>query len=223
MDVSPIRLIIVDDHAALAWSLTFVLSQEPDLRVVASAATLAEAREHLAGGFALDVALVDLALPDGSGVDLIHEFCTLNPGASAIVLSGTVSDRSRAMAIAAGASGVLDKSTTDPPTIAEAIRAVRRGEPLIAPAEAVALAASAAQFQREEQMTRSALASLTPRELDILQAIAGGLSDKAIAHRLFLSERTVGNHVAGLLRKLGVDSRLQALILATRFGAVKLA
>ncbi len=223
MPESAIRVLIVEDHAALAWSLSFIFARESDLQVVASATTLAEARTHLAGGLKVDVALVDLDLPDGSGVDLIHEICTLNPGASAIVLSGTVTDRSRALAIAAGASGVLDKAVADPRAIATAIRAVCRGELLIPPAEAVALAESAARIRQADHTARAARARLTSRERDILQAIAEGLSDKAIAARLFLSDRTVRNHVVALLGKLEVDSRLQAVLLAVRHGAVRLA
>ena len=168
MGESQIRVMIVDDHVALSWAITFLFTHEADLQVVASAATLAEARRHLAGGLEMDVALVDLELPDGSGIDLIHELCAGNPGASAIVLSGTATDRSRALAIAAGASGVLDRSA----------------------GEAVALTASADRFLREERATRSALASLTPRERGILQAVAERLSDKTTADRLYLSDRT---------------------------------
>ena len=222
MGEQPIRVFLVDDHAALSWSLGFVFAQETDLLVVGSAATLAESRGLLAGGLEVDVAVVDLDLPDGSGIDLIHEICTVNPGSSAIVLSGTVTDRSRALAIAAGASGVLDKASADPRTIAEAIRAISRGEPLIPPSEAIALAARAARLRQEEKAARDALASLTPRERDILQAVAEGSSDKAIAARLYLSDRTVRNHVVALLAKLNVDSRLQAVVLAVRLGAVRL-
>ena len=222
MSDQPIRVLIVDDHAALSWSLAFVFAQEADLRVVATAATLAEARRHVAAGVEVDVALVDLDLPDGSGVDLIHELCAANRGASAIVLSGTVTDRSRALAIAAGASGVLDKAMADPRAIAVAIRSVCRGEPLISPADAVAIATDAARHRQADHAARAALVRLTPRERDILQAIAEGMSDKAIAARLFLSDRTVRNHVGALLGKLEVDSRLQAVLLAVRLGAVRL-
>ena len=222
MAESPIRVLVVDDHVSFSWSLAFVFDHLGDLKVVSAPHSLAEARRVLADGLAFDVALIDLDLQDGSGLDLIPEACASNRGAYAVVLSGTATERSRALAVAAGAAGVLDKANAGPHAIAEQIRALCRGEPLISPAEAVDLVAKAAIFQREERAVRQAFASLTPRERDILQAIADGLSDKRTAERLSLSERTVGNHVAGLLRKLDVDSRLQALILAARVRVVRI-
>lgn len=223
MESNAIRVFLVDDHVALTRAYAFVFAHDPGLRVVASAASLAEARRLLADGLGVDVALVDLELPDGSGLDLIPAVCAANRGAYAIVLSGELSSRARALAVAAGASGVLDKATADPAAIAAAIRAVARGEQLIPAAEMVGLLGDAAQWRRQEAAARAALAELTPREREVLRAIAEGLSDKAIADRLSLSDRTVRNHVAAILAKLGVDSRLQALLLAARLGAVRLA
>ena len=219
---SAIRVFVLDDHAALTMGLSFFFAQQSDLEVAGSAATLAEARRHLAQGLQADVALVDLQLADGSGLDLIPELTAGGQGMAVIVLSGAINDRTRALAFVAGASGILDKATASPAVIADHIRAVCRGEPLIPPAEAVALLASAERFQREERAARTALARLTPREREILQAIADGSSDKAMADRFFLSERTVSNHVAALLRKLEVNSRTQALALAHRFRAVRI-
>ena len=219
---TPIRIFLVDDHVALSLGLAFYFSQAADLAVVASAATVAEACKLLADGLEVDVVLLDLQLPDGSGLDLIPEFSAASRGVSVIVLSGAVTDRAWAMAVAAGAAGVLDKAAATPAVIAEHVRAVYRGEPLISPAEAVALVANAEQLRRDERVVRGALASLTPREREILQAVADGASDKAIADRFFLSVGTVRNHVAGILRKLEVDSRMQAVILANRFGVVRL-
>jgi two-component system NarL family response regulator len=219
---SAVRVLVVDDHVALTMALSFVFAQQDDLEVVGSAATLAEARRLLAQGLRYDVALVDLQLGDGSGLDLIPELAAVNRGGGVIVLSGTINDRSRALAVAAGASGMLDKAAASPAVIADHIRAVCRGEPLIPPAEAVALLIRGKQFQREEHAARTALARLTPREREVLQAIADGLGDRAIADRFFLSVGTVRNHVAALLRKLEVDSRYQAVMVANQFGIVRL-
>lgn len=219
---SPIRVMLVEDHRALLRALAFVFAREPDLTVVAQAECLAEARKHLDAGLAVDVVVVDLELPDGSGVDLIHGVCTANRSAHALVLSGRINDRARAFAIEAGASWLIDKAHADPDEIVVAIRRVHAGEALIAPADAAAIMADAARFREGEQAARAALARLTRREREILQAIAEGLGDRAIAERLYVSDRTVSNHVAAVLGKLGVDSRLQALLLAARLGVVSI-
>jgi RNA polymerase sigma factor (sigma-70 family) len=215
-----IRVILVDDHVAFLRPLAFVLEREPDLTVVAQVASLAEARRQLTTGLGADVALVDIDLPDGSGIDLIRALRAANPSAAALILSGTVDARTRALAIAAGACGVLHKSTAEPAEIAAAVRLVRAGEPLISPAEAVALTAEAVRLRERERAAWAALEDLTPREREVLQALAYGLSDKQIADRLYVSPKTVRNHVVNLLGKLGVDSRLQALVLAVRHGLV---
>src|SRR3954453_17074285 len=127
-----IRLFFIDDHVALTRAYSFVFARDAEIDIVGSAASVAEARTQLRDGLAIDVALVDLDLPDGSGLDLIPDVCAANRGAYAIVLSGTLSPRSRALAVAAGASGLLDNSTADPDSIAAAVRKVNGGEPLIA-------------------------------------------------------------------------------------------
>ena len=218
----PIRIMLVDDHAVLLRALEYMLAREPDLTVVAQDGSLAEARKHLADGIDVDIVLVDLDLPDGSGVELIRDVRSANPRAYVAVLSGTLDARKRALAIEAGASGVLSKSDTDPKEVVSAIRLMYAGKSLISPAEAVELVAEGGRVRAEEQTARAALTRLTPRERDILQTLADGLGDKAIAARLGISDRTVSNHVVGLLDKLGVESRLQALILAVRLGVVKI-
>jgi RNA polymerase sigma factor (sigma-70 family) len=214
-----IRLILVDDHRSFRVPVAYMLDREPDLVVVGQASSLAEAREQIASGIAIDVALIDLDLPDGNGVDLIHALRASNPTAYAVVLSGTADAKARALAVEAGASAVLHK-VIDIAEIADAVRRLSAGETLIPPVEVIALAREAARFREQTRAARSVLANLTPRERDVLQAIADGLSDKQIADRLYVSPKTVRNHVAGLLDKLGVDSRLQALILALRHGIV---
>jgi DNA-binding NarL/FixJ family response regulator len=222
METQPIRVMLLDDHRSVLLPLAFMLDQEPDLTVVARASSLAEARRHLAAPAIVDVAIVDLHLTDGSGTDLIRELRTANPEASAIVLTGTASPQACALAIEAGAVGVLDKLTADHTDIAIAIRRARAGEPLVPPAELTALVREGRRLREQERAARTVLAGLTPRELEILQALADGLGDKAIAERFSISDRTVRNHVVNLLDKLGVDSRMQALILAARLGAITL-
>jgi DNA-binding NarL/FixJ family response regulator len=216
-----IRLILVDDHRSFRVPVAFMLGRERDLVVVGQAGSLAEAREQIANGIAIDVALVDLDLPDGNGVDLIHDLRVANPTAYAVVLSGTADAKARALAVEAGASAVLHKAA-DVEEIAAAIRRLCAGETLIPAAEVIALVREASRLRERTRAASSVLADLTRRERDVLQAIADGLSDKQIADRLYVSPKTVRNHVAGLLDKLGVDSRLQALVLAIRHGIVSI-
>src|SRR5215211_1210187 len=221
METQPIRVLLVDDHRSVLLPLAFLLDREPDFAVVGQAASMAEARRHLAA-VAVDVAIIDLHLPDGRGIDLIRELRAANPAAAAIVLTGSASARTRALAIEAGAAGVLDKLTADHTDVADAIRRACAGELLVPPAELTVLVREGRRLREEERAARAVLAQLTPREREILQALADGLGDKAIAERFSISDRTVRNHVVNLLNKLGVDSRMQALILAARLGAVTL-
>jgi DNA-binding NarL/FixJ family response regulator len=217
----PIRLLLVDDHKIFLRLLRFLLDREAGLTVVAEATTLAEAREHLAVGIDVDVALVDLDLPDGNGVDLIHDLCTACPEAYAIVLSGVVDQETRALAVAAGASAVFSKSDEIVEVIA-AVRLLVAGELVIPPAEAVALLRQAGRLRDRERAAAAVLNRLTPRERDVLQALAMGLGDRAIASHLGIGERTVRVHMVNLLAKLGVESRLQAVVFAARHGVVSI-
>jgi DNA-binding NarL/FixJ family response regulator len=215
-----IRLLLVDDHPSFLRPLGFMLDREPGLTVVAVATTVAETRERLAEGIGVDVAVVDLDLPDGSGVDLIHDISTANPDVHVVVLSGTVDPQTRALAVAAGASAVFSKAAE----IAEVIDAARRlvaGESVIPPAEAVTLLRQAGRLREQERAAAAVLGRLTPRERDVLQALAVGFGDRAIASHLGIAERTVRVHMVNLLAKLGVESRLQAVVFAVRHGVVK--
>lgn len=211
------RVLLVDDHAAFRQPLAFMLDRESDFTVTAQAGTLAEARQHLID---VDIAIVDLDLPDGSGVILVRELRAANPNGAVLILTGSVDRRQYARAVEAGASGVLHKSAG----IAEIIGAARRlsaGELLFTPRELMELFQLAAHQQEQDRVARAALESLTPRERDILQALARGLNDKAIAEQLHISPETARTHMVNILRKLDVESRLQALVLAVRYGAVR--
>ena len=215
-----IRVLLVDDHASSREPLALLLEREPDLMVIAQAGSLEEARRELER-VEVDVALVDLDLPDGSGVELIRDLRRTNPEGQVLVVTASGDRGMHAQAIVAGASGVLHKSVRTR-RIVEAIRRLRAGESLLTPQEAIELLRLADQERGRDREARSGLALLTPRECEVLQLLAEGLSDKEIAERLAISERTVRVHMVNLLAKLGVDSRLQALLLAIRHGAVKI-
>ena len=217
---SPTRVMLVDDHASLRRPLAFMIDREPDMTVVAEAGSVAEARDRLVAGARPDALILDLDLPDGNGITLLPFLRSSNPQAFALVLSGVVDARSRALAVASGAGAVFTK-TTDIEDIISAIRRMCDGEVLISAAEALELAHYAEQIGREDRLVAAGVAELTPREREILVALADGLSDKEIAERLFIGDKTVRNHVTNLLSKLGAESRLQALVIAIRHGVVR--
>jgi RNA polymerase sigma factor (sigma-70 family) len=213
-----IRVLVVDDHASFRQPLAFMLERQPDLTVVAQAGTVAEARTKLAR---VDVAIVDLGLPDGDGIDIVREVRAANPHCLVLVLTAHTDQRYLARAVEAGAAGVLNKSAS----IDEIIGAVLRlssGEELMSPREVVDLLRLAGRHREQDREARSALESLTPREREVLQALADGLKDKEIAERLNVSTETARSHMVSVLRKLGLDSRLQALVFAIRHGVVKI-
>jgi DNA-binding NarL/FixJ family response regulator len=218
MSVAVIRVLLLDDHTSFRELLALRLDREPDLAVVMEAGSLAEGRQAV-GQVEADVALVDLDLPDGSGVELIRDLRMMNPQAQAVLLTASGDRHLHAEAIAAGASGVLSKTVGS----AEIIGAIRRlfaGEALLSPREAMELFRLVDQRRAAELSGHRIIEQLTPRERDLLLLLAEGLADAAIAKRLSISSKTVRNQMVGLLAKLNVDSRLQALVVAVRHGIV---
>ena len=206
------RVLLVDDHAAFREPLAFMFDREPEFEVVAQAGSLSEARRDLE---IIDLAVVDLDLPDGDGTELIGELRAANPQGMVLVLTASVDREAYARAVEAGAAGVLNKSAR----IMEVIEAARRlveGKALLSGAEVVELLRLAAQRRERDHEARLAIEQLTPRELEVLQALADGLSDKEIAERLYVGSGTVRSHVVNIFGKLGVHSRLQALLFAVR-------
>ena len=219
------RVMVVDDHASFRQPLVFMLDREPDLKVVAQASSVAEALATLGAfdeaGEALDLAVVDLNLPDGSGSEFISELQSSSTRALALVLSAH-SDRFRlARAIEAGAAGILHKSSRIE-NIVDAVRRLRSGEQLIPPQEVIEAVRLVSGERLRDQEVRLLISKLTPRERELLEALAEGLSDKEIAERLYVGVGTVRTHMTHLLAKFGVDSRLQALIFAIRYGLVEI-
>lgn len=194
------------------------LDMEPDLDVVGQAGSLAEARLMLAD---TDVAIIDLELPDGDGADLIPDLRAVNPEAVALVLTASLDRRDVARSIAAGAAGVVHKAAALS-EIEDAVRRAAAGDVLVPVSEAVELLRFATRQQEEEYPFRLGLERLTPREREVLETLAGGLSDREIAEALDISVETARRHMASLIGKLGVQSRLQALVLAVRYGVVKI-
>ena len=167
-----------------------------------------------------DVAVVDLGLPDGFGGDLIRDLRAANPHAQALVLSSTEDRSEIARAVESGAAGVLHKSA-EMEEVAEAVRRIQAGETMMPLEEVVELLRHAGARKEEEHEARQAISRLTGRELEVLSLLAEGLESEEIAARLHISAKTERNHVAKILSKLGVHSRLQAVIFAGRHGLVE--
>ena len=214
------RILIVEDHASFRQTLAFVFDQETEFEVVAQAGTLAEARRMMDGSEA-DLGIIDLSLPDGEGTDLIEELREANPDFAALVLTASMDRMEYARAVEAGAAGVLHKSA-DVDSILDATRRVGEGETLLSDDELISLLRLAGQNREEEVEARASIEQITPREMEVLQMLAAGLSNKEIAAELHMSVDTERTHMMNILNKLGVHSRLQALVFAARHGLVKI-
>ena len=215
-----IRVLLIDDHASFRQPLAFMLEREPDITVVGQAGTLAEAR-GLLHGVDIDIAVIDLALPDGNGMQLIKELHGASPQSQALVLTGRGAPVEFARAVEAGAAGVLQKSVGISDII-DAVRRLHAGESLLSPQEMIALLRLAARQREHDREALAAVSRLTAREREVLQGLAAGLGDKEIAQRLYISTETARTHMVNILAKLGVDTRLQALVFAVRHGLVRI-
>jgi DNA-binding NarL/FixJ family response regulator len=169
----------------------------------------------------VDVAVLDLGLPDGFGGDLIKELRAASPGAHALVLSAGLARSDLARAIESGAAGTLDKSARLD-DIVEAVRRLRAGETLLSMDEIVELLQFASRRREQEREDRNAAERLTSREREVLQALADGLDSEAVADRLSITVRTERNHVANILGKLSLHSQLQAVVFALRYELVEI-
>jgi two-component system nitrate/nitrite response regulator NarL len=214
------RILLVEDHASFRQTLAFVFDQQREFEVVAQAGTLAEVRRKMEDSVA-DLAVIDLTLPDGEGTELIEELREANPDFAALVLTASLDRTEHARAVEAGAAGILHKSA-DVDAILDATRRLGEGETLLSEDELVALLRLAGQNREEEVEARASIEQITPREREVLQMLAEGLSNREIADRLHMSVDTERTHMMNILNKLGVHSRLQALVFAARYGLVEI-
>jgi DNA-binding NarL/FixJ family response regulator len=169
----------------------------------------------------IDVALIDLGLPDGYGAELIKELREAHPQAQVLVLSASLDRANIARAVQLGAAGVLSK-TTHLEDVVDGVKRLRRGEMLMPLEEVVELLRFAGTRREEEHEARRSAESLTPREIEVLQALAEGLDSEEIADMLNIALRTERNHMASISKKLESHSQLQALVFALRHGVVEI-
>jgi DNA-binding NarL/FixJ family response regulator len=213
------RILLVEDHASFRQALAFMLERESEFEVVGQAGSVAEARALDRQSLEdVEVAIVDLALPDGDGLDLLDD---LSSRTVTLVLSASLETAWFARAIESGASGVLHKSTPIK-EIVDAVRTLKAGEALLSPGDVIEMLRFVNRERQEELSVRRAVERLTPREREVLQALAEGLESKEIADKLNVTVETERTHMVNILHKLGVHSRLQALVFAARHGVVQI-
>jgi len=203
-----IRIFSVDDHPLLRQGIAAIINNQPDMLLVAQAANGFEAiqqfREHQP-----DVTLMDLRLPDMSGIDALIAIRNEFPEACVVMLTTFEGDVEIQRALEAGARGYLLKSTPAKDLV-DAIRQAHAGKRRV-PAE---VAAHLAEHMGEE--------ALTPREVEVLRHLAGGNRNRDIAERLFISEETVKVHIKHIMEKLGASDRTQAVAIGVRRGIIQL-
>ena len=220
------RILIVDDHTLFRRGLTALLTRDPLFVVVGDAADAGEAQRR-ALEWQPDVILLDNHLPGVNGVDALPALRQAAPRACILMLTVSEDADDLATALRNGASGYLLK-TMEGDALSQAIRRAMQGDHVVAPemtGKLVAAYRSAAGTAPATPspavpLTASPLASLSPRELDILRCIAAGASNKEIARALSIAETTVKIHVQHILRKLDVGSRVHAAVLASENGLV---
>jgi DNA-binding NarL/FixJ family response regulator len=213
----PTRIVLVDDHVLVRSGMKALLDAQPDLEVTGEASDGAEGVE-LALNSHPDVVLMDLAMPVLDGIEATKRIVAAGSRARILVVTSHDDDTLVLRALRAGATGFFLKDAAAD-RLAEAVRAVAKGDTLLAPPIAKRL------VERQLGGARAALRprfhALTERERDIVRRLARGLSNAALARELGLSEATIKTHVTRLLTKLGVSSRVQAVVLAYESGFVR--
>ncbi|MEU4107537.1 response regulator transcription factor [Streptomyces sp. NPDC027717] len=211
----PIRVFLLDDHEVVRRGVADLLEAEPDIAVVGEADTAAHA---LARGPALrpHVAVLDVRLPDGDGITVCRELRDRMPGSACLMLTSFDDEDALLDAIMAGAAGYVLKQIKGSDLVS-AVRTVASGQSMLDPATTARLMRSLrADPAGTAPVLPPELASLSPREREILALIGDGLTNREIGKRLYLSEKTVKNHISRLLAKLGVQRRVQAAVLASQ-------
>jgi DNA-binding NarL/FixJ family response regulator len=208
-----VRVFVLDDHELVRRGLSELLAAEPDIEVVGEAATAEAALDRLPV-LGADVAVLDVRLPDGDGIEVCREIRSSSPGTACLMLTGHSGDGPLLAAIMAGAAGYVMKQARGTDLVG-AVRAVAAGRS--------ALDAHAAQRVmarlRDQPKAADPWSMLSGQEKRVLELIGEGLTNREIAARMFLSEKTVKNYVSSLLTKLGMQRRSQAAARAARAGA----
>ena len=202
-----IRVFLLDDHELVRRGISALLNAEADMEVVGEASTAAQARGRIRATRP-DVAVLDVRLPDGSGIDVCRDIRSDLPDTRCLMLTGYDDDEAIYAAVLAGAAGYVIKDIRGS-TLVDSVRAVAAGRSLLDPA----LNRRVVERINDRHDTDPRLDSLTMRERQILPLVAEGLTNREIGERLGLAEKTVKNYLSGLLSKLGLQRRTQAAVL----------
>jgi two-component system response regulator DevR len=210
------RVFLLDDHEVLRRGVRMVLSAEPDMEVVGEAGTVASALAALPAARP-DVAILDVRLPDGDGISACRDIRSMLPQTACLMFTAYDDDQALLGAVMAGAAGYVMKGA-DAQEMVKAVRAVAAGQSIL---DARAAQRIMAQLRRGTPgsgrlQDAGRLASLTAQEKRVLDLIGEGLTNRQIAERMFLAEKTAKNYVSSLLAKLGLERRSQAAVVAVR-------
>jgi len=213
-----LKLLLVDDHAVVRTGLRMLLEEHGDVTIVGEAGTAAEAIEA-AGRLDPDVVLMDIGLPDKSGIDAARELKRLRPSVAIVALTIHEDAEYFFKMLDAGATGYVPKRAA-PEELLSAIEAAARGEVYLYPSMAKLLVGD---YLRQEQAVKSARAldGLTAREQEVLTPLVEGESNQAIADQLGISPKTVARHRENLMRKLNLHSRAELVKYAIRKGIIQ--
>lgn len=212
-DVESIRIFLVDDHEVVRRGVTALLEAESDIEVVGEAGTAEQALARVAA-VRPDVAVLDVRLPDGSGVEVCREIRSRHPEVACLVLTSFADDEALLHAVMAGAAGYVLKQIHGSDLVG-AVRTVAGGASLLDPRSTARLL----ERMRGESRREDPLDVLTAQERQIVELIGDGLTNREIGKRLFLAEKTIKNHVSSVLAKLGMKRRTQVAVLATELRA----
>ena len=200
------RVFLVDDHEIVRRGVAELLEREPDLEIVGEAGNVAQALARIEATRP-DVALLDMRLPDGDGIDLCRELRSRHPDLACLILTAYDDDAAAMSAVLAGAAGYVLKNVRGT-TIVEDVRAVAKGRTLIDRS----LSSKVVEQAQRDDHDDPRFSALNLRERQVLALIADGLTNRQIGEQLGLAEKTVKNYVSGLLSKLGFERRTQAAI-----------
>ncbi len=215
---APITVLIVDDERTFGEALELALGREDDLRIVDVATDGTEAVRS-ADRFRPDVVLMDVAMPGMSGIEATRRIREADPHTRIVILSGHDDEHLLAKAVQAGATGMLRK-TEAVLNVASTVRRAHRGEALHAPDEVEGAMRRLRHRRDQDDDAARRLERLTPREIEILSRMAEGRSAEEITDALGMSPNTLRTHMQNVLTKLGVHSKMEALVLAIRHGKV---
>jgi DNA-binding NarL/FixJ family response regulator len=212
IEARPLRLLVVDDHEVVRQGLVSLLERREHFQVVAEAGTAAEAVE-MARKFEPDLVVMDVRLPDGSGIEACREIRAEFPGTRVVILTSYPDEEAVLSAIIAGASGYLLKQIRGRDLVS-ALESVGRGESLLDPAVTEKVLDRVRRIATGTYTDE--LAQLTQQEQKILLLVAEGKTNKEIASEVFLSDKTVKNYVSSILSKLNLERRAQAAAFVAR-------